>query len=115
MSDLASMIDAAVAARNFGVASARKAGRNSRWPYVPIVDHRTGWNKAGHTEQIRGLAYATRDEAVRAAQRTVDARREGYRAQLSQPRYRALRKQAGLPEEIEIDERLQRRRKAGHQ
>lgn len=87
-------INSAVAAVNFGTATAVKRGRRPEWPYVPIVDH------GSHTEQLLGVAYATRVEAVQCAERTIAARREFLGQQLRNPRYRALREQHGLPREI---------------
>lgn len=80
-------VDAAVAACPFGEATAVKRGRRAEWPYVPVIDHGT------HTEQLRGLAYATRFEAVERARKAIVARQEALR-------YRALRQQFGLPREI---------------
>lgn len=88
-------IAAAVDKIDFGKATGRKSGRNPNWPYVPIIDH-------GHrTEQIRGLAYATRDEAIAAAEATLAQRRSDLIARLAEPRNRAFREQLGLPTEIE--------------
>jgi hypothetical protein len=84
----------AVSSQNFGAASAVKRGRRPEWPYVPIIDHGT------HTEQLRGLAYETRAQAIDVAQRAIDARRASFRQKLYDPRYRALREQHALPREI---------------
>lgn len=93
-------IDEAVEAMNFGRASAAKRGRNSALPYVPIIDF--GEQKIGvhrtHTEQIKGKAFASRDDAVSYAQRAIDARRALFCARLSDPRERALRAQWGVAE-----------------
>lgn len=80
---------------DFGRATAVKRGRRQEWPYVPVIDHGT------HTEQLRGLAYATRDEAVRRSQAIIDARRFDLAKRLSDPRYRALREYHGLPRDID--------------
>lgn len=77
-----------------GRAHAEKRGRNSRWPYVPIIDYDT------HTNQIRGRAYATREEAMAYAQLCIDKRRADFLERLRDPRYRALRVQHGLPMEL---------------
>ena len=51
-------------------ASVRKTGRNPARPYVPvIVIHHNGRKIES---QIRGLAYATRVEALAAAKRTIE-------------------------------------------
>jgi hypothetical protein len=97
-------IDEAVASHNFGRASAAKRGRNSQWPYVPIIDH--GEQKIGvhrtRTEQIRAKAFATRGEAVDYAAKIIDARRITLARNLADPGYRALRSQYGLPTEIGV-------------
>jgi hypothetical protein len=92
---LAEAIEAAVANRNFGKATAAKRGRDPLWPYVPIVDHGNG-----HTEQIRGKAFMTRSEAVEHAAKVIAHRRAAIRQRLFDPRCRALRIQCGLPSEI---------------
>jgi hypothetical protein len=87
---------------NFGKPSAAKRGRNPKWPYVPVIDH--GEVKIGRhqtwTEQLRGLAFATRDEAISCAATHIANRRADLASKLADPRYRALRGQYGLPEEI---------------
>lgn len=98
-------IEAVIAARNanqtFGVARARKRGRNPRWPYVPVVFHpEPGRPDAGYEKQILGNAYATREEALACAELHIDTARHGFRYRLQQPKYRALRGQWGLPQEI---------------
>jgi hypothetical protein len=97
------MIAEAVAAADFGKASARKAGRDPRWPYVPIIDWSEQFAREGgfqQTEQIRGLAYATREEAVAVAEEHIERGRRTLESQLWQPRYRALRQHHGLPREL---------------
>lgn len=91
---LSEQILEAVARHPFGEATAVKHGRRAEWPYVPIIDHGT------HTEQLRGLAYATRFEAIERARKAIEHRRGTFIRQLGEPRYRALRLQWGLPEEI---------------
>jgi hypothetical protein len=86
----------AVAAADFGVASARKRGSNPEFPYVPVIERGESTKNPA-----RGRAFATREEAVAAAQRQIDAQREKLAADLATPRYRALRGYHGLPRELE--------------
>ena len=97
----------AVAATNFGVASARKRGSNSDFPYVPVIEHgrRSSWSawvsgEVTTRNPVKGAAYATREDAVAAAQRHIDAQRADLAAKLADPRYRALREHHGLPREL---------------
>lgn len=57
-------------------ASAARRGRNPKFPYVPIVvhySHRIGFAIPKRwTKQIRGKAYADRNDAVAYAQRYID-------------------------------------------
>lgn len=80
---------------DLGQATAVKRGRDPRWPYVPVIDHGT------YTSQVRGLAFATRAEAIEAAAAHIEANRTNIAVMLAQPRHRALREQYGLPREIE--------------
>lgn len=88
----------------FGIAFARKSGRNPKWPHVPVILTRRipGRPIADFSmeSQIRGLAYATREEAIACAQRSIEAQRAHLRGRLNEPRYRALRESFGLPTEI---------------
>jgi hypothetical protein len=90
------IFDDAAARVDFGQATANRRGRNPRWPYCPVIDH------GGRKEQILGRAYVTRDEAVRAAQFAIDARRALLAAKLALRNYRALREQHGLPRELTV-------------
>jgi len=84
-------------------AHAAKRGRRKEWPYVPIVRHRqdTGLQLKGYREeQIRGRAYATREEAIAYAERVILARKNSFRTKLYLPNHRALRQQWGLPETL---------------
>lgn len=99
----ADRIAEAVAAVDFGLPSAAKRGRNPRFPYVPIIDHRARQAREGgfqQTEQIRGLAFATRDEAVTVAGEVIDQARRRLAAKLGDPVHRALREHHGLPREL---------------
>jgi hypothetical protein len=96
---LAQRIADALADADFGEASALKRGRNPLYPYVPVIKITSGVGQK-HTSQLLGLAYQTRDEALHRAQLHIDALRARVARQLSQPRYRALREDYGLPREI---------------
>ena len=101
--DFLAAVDRVIAGMPFGKASAAKRGRNPRWPYVPIIElenHATAGYMQAQTQQVRGRAYATRDEAVACAQRVIDANRESARRRLIEPRFRAFRQQHGLPIEV---------------
>lgn len=82
---------------DYGQPSAAKRGRNPNFPYVPVIDF------GSRTEQVRGLAYVTREEAVNSAFATIMARRNDLRQKLMEPRYRALREQHGLPRDIKVE------------
>lgn len=98
----ADRIAAAAAAADYGKATAAKRGRNPKWPYVPIIDHRATPDRSrGYTQQIRGKAFATREEAVAYAQATIDANRAALAKRLADKGQRALREQYGLPRELE--------------
>lgn len=92
--ELAEAIAIAAATADYGTASARKTGRDSRWPYVPIVMH------GDRQSQILGVAFATRAEALDFAERHVELQRNVLARQLAAPRFRALREQHGLPREL---------------
>jgi hypothetical protein len=87
-------IDAIVAAEDFGRPHAQKRGRNPSWPYVPVVMH------GERQEQITGCAYATREEALAMAEKTLTFRRDMLRKRLGDRSCRSLREQYGLPREI---------------
>lgn len=99
MSTLAEQIAETMNKHNFGIACAMKRGRNPLFPYVPVIDygeqfvgvHRT------RTEQIRGRAYKTKEEAIAVAEYVISLRKVTLVANLSDPRYRALRVSYGLP------------------
>jgi hypothetical protein len=82
----------AAAAADLGTASARKAGRNPSWPYVPVLIVHGGTV----TSQIKGRAFATRAEAVAYAEAHIAAERAALACKLAEPRYRALRAQHGV-------------------
>lgn len=101
---LGEKIEAVVAARDFGAATAAKRGRNRKFPYVPVTTYRSDGQSLGgygsaRTRQIKGLAYASREEAIAAAQAQIDAWRRNFATQLCRPHERALREYYGLPRE----------------
>lgn len=83
--------------------SARKTGRNPRWPYVPVVIGPPGSGPGDndrHHRQVLGKAFATRAEAVAYAARVIAHHADSMRRRLADPRHRAERRQYGLPEEV---------------
>ena len=83
-------------------ATARKSGRRAEWPYVPVLDrdpNQRGCDRV-HRLSIRGLAFATRDEAVACAERHLSNLIKFMEKRLRDPRHRALREHHGLPREI---------------
>lgn len=82
----------AAASASIGEPSARKTGRDPRWPYVPVLA------SDGQTRQILGLAFKTREEAIQAATDHVEAWRADLLSKLVQARFRALRAQYGVDE-----------------
>jgi hypothetical protein len=93
------LIAAAAAAADLGTPSARKSGRNPRWPYLPVV---VTTDEAGVTRTaiIRKKAFATREEAVEYATRHIDSLRDSLARRLADPRLRALRERYGLPRDL---------------
>lgn len=90
-------IAAAVEAAAFPTATARKTGRDPRWPYVPVLIL-PGERRVA--QQILGKAFATRSEAVAHAVAVVEANRISLAKRLADPRERALREHHGLPRDI---------------
>lgn len=86
---------------DFGKPSAAKRGRRKEWPYVPIIDYgrQTCSVHMTRTLQLKGVAYATREEAVERAAKHIEANRIELVRKLRDPRWRALRLQHGLPQE----------------
>ena len=97
--EMQARIDTVVEAFKIGSPSAVKRGRNPEWPYVALITGYLGVEHATHNPMGR-RAYATREEAVAAADRYIRVLREKFRADLAEPRMRALREQHGLPREI---------------
>jgi len=93
-------IETAVESQNWGIASAAKRGTNPDFPYVPIIEYTVN-GKPKTRNPIKGYAFATREEAVAIAQIQIDALKAAIKAQLAEPRKRALREQYGLPREME--------------
>lgn len=92
-------IDAIADSFPFGRPSAVKRGRNPQWPYVPVILDYLGHPGATHNP-MRRRAYASRAEATEAAGQYIAAFRAKLRADLADPRMRALRQQYGLPRDI---------------
>lgn len=62
--------ESVAAVADLGRPTARKSGRDIRWPYVPIIDH------GRYTKQVLGVAFAQRSEAVTPSAAAVDAVKE---------------------------------------
>ena len=95
-------IEQVIAARDFGTPSARKLGRNTRFPFVPIIHHKSDTRSScgGRTEQIRGYAFAIRAHAVDHAAKVIRRRQLHLAHMLRQRPMRALRAHYNLPLEI---------------
>lgn len=101
---LATALDRIVAERDFGAPTAAKRGRNPSYPYVPVIKLRSDGQQLGgfgsaRTRQLRGLAYATREEAIQRAQQAIDSYRRQFAIDLCKPGARDLREHYGLPRE----------------
>lgn len=97
--DLQSKIDAIAESFPFGRAGSVKRGGFPQWPYVALINYYMG--KEGVTHNPMGRrAYATREEATKAAELYIAVLRAKLRADLAEPRMRSLRQQHGLPREI---------------
>jgi hypothetical protein len=102
MVNLSAEIARVVEALDLGTPSARKGGRNPKFPYVPVIDNRRpDLPHGGSTTQIKGLAYESREEAVEAASQHIESVRARIARQLGERPFRALRVAHGLPAEIE--------------
>lgn len=88
----------AVDTADFGTASARKTGRNPKWPHVPVLN----FDERGaiREHQVLGLAYKTRTEAIEAAEKSIGASRARLVKDLAKRGHRPLREKYGLPREI---------------
>lgn len=95
-----SPLAAAVAGFDFGKPGAVKRGRSPARPYVPLRLLTPGPGRVAKTIQIRGLAFATRAEALASAAGYIERLREHLREQLLSVGCRALRRSMGLPEEL---------------
>lgn len=96
---LADDIRRVVAAAKIGEPGAVKRGRDARWRYVPVIVSGDGRTQ----NPVRGRAYATREEAVEAARRHIEAWRDDLAKRLADPRQRALRASYGLPRDVTDD------------
>lgn len=99
---LGDAVESVVAARDFGAAAAAKRGRNPKFPYVPVIKLRSDGSQLGgygsaRTRQLKGLAYATREEAIARAQRQIDSAKRQFADDLCKPNRQALREYYGLP------------------
>jgi hypothetical protein len=92
-------IQAAAERADFGEPSARKGGRNPKWPHVPLVVTTEDTGRQ-HEQQLKGVAFQTRQEAIDHARKHIENARKNLAKQLADPRMRALREQHGLPREI---------------
>lgn len=73
---------------------ARKAGRNARWPYVPVYRYPDPLTPGRlHETQIPGRAFETREQALAYCGAYIDHLKQHMRERLSDPRGRALRAQ----------------------
>lgn len=96
----AEQIAAVVDAQGWGTPTAARRGRTTARPYVPVVRYHDGTKPGPQTEQILGLAYGSRNEAITAAEQVIDRRRAELAAGLADPLKRALREHHGLPRDI---------------
>lgn len=90
-------IEQALDGMSLGEPEAVKRGRRSEWPYVPVLRFHDHGNH--QTTQIKGFAFATREEALEHARKHIAFLRQHYAERFRDPRYRALRMQHGLPQE----------------
>lgn len=93
-------IQSAVEAVDFGEPTARKTGRNPQFPYVPVIIRPTDVPNVTRQEQLVGLAFRTRSEAIACAEGHILRERQLLAARLADPRFRALREAHGLPREM---------------
>lgn len=90
-------VEQVVGEMNFGEPEAVKRGRRAEWPYVPVLRFHDCGNH--QTTQIKGRAFATREEALECARKHVENLRLHYAKRLRERGCRALRIQHGLPQE----------------
>ena len=97
-SPLIEQVETVIAGIVWPTPTAAKRGRNASFPWVPIRKY----SDAGlhQTSQIKGKAFATRDEAVEFASLMVEREKESLRMKLLKPQHRALRLQHGLQAEV---------------
>jgi hypothetical protein len=78
-----------------------KRGRNPKFPYVPVINYIVRATGDKRTQNpAKGLAFATREEAVAKAQSYIIGTREQTAFKMTLHRYRALREQYGFASEL---------------
>src|SRR5690348_15219242 len=101
--ELDAAIQRAIDRDHFGKPTARKGGRNPKWPYVPVVRRTTGGKGGGgYDQQLKGKASAPRPEAVDCARHKIELSYRALRSQLLKVGNRPLREQHGLPRELDL-------------
>lgn len=97
--ELFDMFLAAVVERDTFTASAAKRGRNAKFPYVPVLKLNLG-SIAKTQNPARGLAFATREEAIACAQKCIDDSNVRMALQMTIQRHRASREDYGFAREL---------------
>lgn len=104
------LVEQAVARATWPTPSARKSGRDPRWPYVPLLVFAPIDGGRGYTTQVRARAYATRDEAVAHATQRIENMKRTLAERLLDRGARSLREQHGLPRELDDLHELETRK-----
>lgn len=91
---------AAVVGRDKRTASAVKRGRNRDFPFVPVLKLNQPTGIAQTKNPCQGLAFATREEALDCAQKTLDGEQARLAKAMTTVGSRALREQFGFPREL---------------
>lgn len=98
--ELRPQVEQIVTDLDLGRPTARRRGRNHRFPWVPVVAYSDSTG-APRTRQVLARAFATREEAVADAERHIEQVRRRLLADLLRPNKRALREWHGLPRELD--------------